>query len=120
MLDESADQASEEVYLKLGAVGHNPELKQLSRANSVDYRTLDVDKGLHNEDSGTEVINVGSIKEFTKDTPEVISGNTFDYNIEVMADNTGSIWLVVGADSGIKSQLAFGMAALTVYYRQKN
>lgn len=120
MLEESSDLASEELYLKIGGVGHDPQLEDLSRENTIDYRTLNVDKGASNSDSGQDVINVGSIKEFTQDMPEVISGNTFDYNIEVRTDNTGSIWLVVGADSGIKSQLAFGMAALTVYYRQKN
>lgn len=120
LLTQSSKPSSDELYLKIGAVNYKPELKKTIWRNSMDYIALDVDKGDTNSESGNDIINVGSVKEFTSETPEIISGNTFDFIIEAEADNDGTIWLVVGIDSGIKSQLNFGMAALTVYYRKKD
>jgi len=37
----------------------------------------------------------------------------------VVADANGEVWLIIGVDSGIKSNLTFGMMALTVYYRKQ-
>ena len=120
LLTQSSKPSSDELYLKIGAVNYKPELKKTIWRNSMDYIALDVDKGDTNSESGNDIINVGSVKEFTSETPEIISGNTFDFIIEAETDNDGTIWLVVGIDSGIKSQLNFGMAALTVYYRKKD
>lgn len=119
LLTRSNKPSSDELYLKVGAVGHEPELKKTIWQNSMDYIALDVDKGDTNSGSGSEIVNVGSVKQFTSETPEVISGNTFDFVIEAETNNDGVIWLVMGIDSGIKSQLNFGMAAVTVYYRKK-
>ena len=62
---------------------------------------------------------IGSIREFTSEIPEVVSGNTFDQNFEVVSNNAGEIWIMIGVDSGIKSKLTFGIEALTVYFRQR-
>lgn len=120
LLTQSSKPSSDELYLKIGAVNHKPELKKTIWRNSMDYIALDVDKGDTNSESGNDIINVGSVKEFTSETPEIISGNTFDFIIEAETDYDGTIWLVIGIDSGIKSQLNFGMTALTVYYRKKD
>ncbi len=120
LLTQSSKPSSDELYFKIGAVNYKPELKKTIWRNSMDYIALDVDKGDTNSESGNDIINVGSVKEFTSETPEIISGNTFDFIIEAETDNDGTIWLVIGIDSGIKSQLNFGMAALTVYYRKKD
>jgi hypothetical protein len=119
LLTQASKPSSDELYLKVGAVGHEPELKKTVWQNSMDYIALDVDKGETNSSSGSEIINIGSVKQFTSETPEVISGNTFDFVIEVETNNDGVVWLVMGIDSGIKSQLNFGMAAVTVYFREK-
>jgi len=111
---------SEDLYLKIGAVDYEPELQQLRWPNSLEYLTLNVDKGILNSEGGKDLINIGSIKRFTSDQPEVISGNTFDFQIGSKADGNGSIWLLIGVDSGVRSQLTFGLAALTVYYREQN
>ena len=112
--------SSDELYLKIGAVNYEPSLEQFTWRNSLDYMALNVDKGATNSDSGEDIINIGSVSELTSDTPEAISGNTFDQLIEVETDKDGTVWLIVGVDSGIKSQLTFGMAALTVFYRKQN
>ena len=88
--------------------------------NSENYLVLNIDKGDTNSESGKDIVNVGSIKQFTSDTPGAISGNTFDIDFEVESDENGEIWLVIGVDSGLKSQLTFGLAALTVYYQKQN
>ena len=112
--------SSEELYLKIGAVNYKPELKQITWQNSLEYMSLNVDKGVFNNESGEDIVNIGSVKELTSNTPEAISGNTFDFLIEVESNKDGVVWLVTGVDSGVKSQLTFGMAALTVYFREKN
>jgi len=112
--------SSEELYLKIGAVNYEPELEEVIWRNSIDYLALNVDKGEINSDGGHDMINIGSIKDFTSDVPEIISGNTFDESIEIEADKNGDIWILIGVDSGIRSYLTFGMEALTVYYREKN
>ena len=86
----------------------------------MDYKALNIDKGDINSESGQDAINVGSIKEYASETPEVISGNTFDDNFEIESNKAGEIWILIGVDSGIKSSITFGMEALTVYYREKN
>ena len=119
-LSLSDTSSSEEIYLKVGAVNYEPNLDLLLWENSEDYLVLNLDKGETNSESGEDIVNVGSVKEFTSDTPDVISGNTFDFNIEVESNKNGEVWLVIGVDSGFKSQLTFGLAALTVYYRKQN
>jgi hypothetical protein len=108
-----------EIFLKIGAVNFEPELEFQAFGSETDYLMLNVDKGDNNDESGADVVNIGSVKEFSGDTPEVISGNSFDFPIEAVSDNNGELWLIVGVDSGVKSTLTFGMSALTVYYRKQ-
>lgn len=112
--------SSDELYLKLGAVNYSPELEEVVWRNDLNYKTLNVSKGDLNRDEGKDMFNIGSIKDYSSEVPKVISGNTFDTNFEVKANNYGELWILVGVDSGIKSHLTFGMEALTVYYREKN
>lgn len=114
-----AKNASEDIFLKIGAVNYEPELTKIQWKNDEEYMILNVEKGLENKDSGNELTNVGSIMRFTSDDPETISGNTFDVPIFVRTDQSGSIWLIIGVDSGIKNYLTFSMVALTVYYTEK-
>ena len=108
-----------ELFLKIGATNFVPELITQTSGKAGDCIALNIDKGASNSDSGLDVVNIGSVKEFTGNTPEVISGNSFDFPIEVVADANGEVWLIIGVDSGIKSDLTFGMMALTVYYRKQ-
>ena len=111
--------SSEELYLKVGAVNYQPALEKVFWRNTIEYQTLNIDKGEFNSEDGQDMKNVGSIKDFTSEVPEVVSGNTFDLNFEVEANDDGEIWILVGVDSGIKSNLTFGLEALTVYYRER-
>jgi hypothetical protein len=109
---------SEDVFLKIGAVNHEPKLTKVKLNESEEFIILNVDKGEMNKDSGADLANVGSIRKFTKANPEVISGNTFNIPIDVTADKDGVLWLVIGADSGLKHHLTFTLVAVTVYYRE--
>ena len=114
------DQLSlEELYLKIGAVNYQPELQEVLWRNSLDYKALNLDKGDVNSEGGQDMINVGSIKDFTSEVPEIISGNTFDMNFDIESNEDGDIWILIGVDSGIRSYLTFGLEALTVYYNEK-
>lgn len=116
----SSSSTAEDIYLKIGAVGYEPALEQQTWRNSMEYIALNIDKGDSNAESGADMISLGSIKKYTSDLPEVISGNTFGNQIASKSDNNGSIWLVIGVDSGIKNKLTFGLEALTVFYKEQN
>lgn len=120
LLTQSDKLSSEELYLKIGAVNYEPDLQQVIWRNAMEYVALNVDKGETNAEGGEDLVNVGSIKEFTSSTTEAISGNTNDFRLEIESDKEGVIWIVIGVDSGIKSQLTFGMAAFTAYFREQN
>jgi len=119
LLEKPEVLSSEELYLKVGAVNHEPGLEKIIWHNDIDYQILNVDKGELNSEGGQDMINVGSIKHFTGEIPEVVSGNTFDLNFERETNDKGELWLLIGVDSGIKSNLTFGLEALTVYYRER-
>lgn len=119
LLDAPVKLSSEELYLKIGAVNYQPELAEVLWRNSLDYNVLNLDKGEINSEGGEDMINLGSIKSFTGEIAEVISGNTFGMNFETISNKDGEIWILIGVDSGIKSRLTFGMEALTVYYTEK-
>ncbi len=109
--------ADEDIYLKVGAVNFDPTLEKQTR-HLTEFYTLNVDKGASNAGSGSDLVNLGSIKEFMGNQPESISGNTYDIPIEVKSDSDGAIWLMIGVDSGVKCNLTFSLAAITVYYSE--
>jgi len=106
---------SEDIYLKIGAVNYEPQLKKVQLDDEEEYVMLNVDKGSSNSDTGSDLTNVGSIRDFTGDEAEAISGHTFDIPIQVRTDGNGKIWLVIGVDSGIKSRLTFGIFIIVKY-----
>lgn len=118
LLDKPDNLSSDELYLKMGAVNFQPELEEVISRDSMEYKILNVEKGKANSDGGRDLLNIGSIKNFTSKVPEIISGNTFDKNFEIESNKNGEIWILIGVDSGIKNYLTFGMEAVTVYYSE--
>jgi hypothetical protein len=110
---------AEEIYLKVGAVNVEPHV-ELQKISSSDqgYVTLNLDKGMDNAGSGTDLVNIGSIKKLTSLDADAISGNTFDMELRMKTDVNGDIWLLIGVDSGLRSPLTFSLAAITVYYSE--
>ena len=117
--DEIDDLSSFDLFLKMGAVNFQPQLEQVPWPDQVIYKILNIDKGHANQDEGKDLINVGSIKEFTDKEPNIITGNTFDRNYQVKTNSDGHLWILIGVDSGIRNHLTFGMEALNLYYREK-
>ena len=111
--------AGEGMYLKIGGVDHEPMLVTKTMDNKQEYMVLNIDKGDTNIDDGKDLVMVGDVTSFAGPSPEVISGNTFDKAILVKTDANGALWLVVGVDSGIDAELTFGLAAITVYYKER-
>ncbi len=110
--------STEDIFLKVGVVNSEPLTQMIPSGGSADFYSLNFDKGESNEDSGEDLKNLGSIKKYTKSTVEAISGNTYKSHMTVMADSQGSVWLIIGVDSSIRSQLTFGLMAMTVYYTE--
>ncbi len=118
--DSDIDKSSSDgVYLKIGGVKYEPVLLKQTMTDNQEYMVLNVDKGETNEDSGEDMVMIGDITGFMGVSPEVISGNTFDKIIEVQSNANGSVWLIIGVDSGVKTRLTFGLTAVTVYYTQR-
>jgi len=115
--DNQSIPKDQDLFLKMGGVNFDPSLRTEQRHFS-EYVTLNVDKGGSNEGSGKDIVNLGSMKNFLKDQPGSVSGNTFDVPMEVKSDADGAIWLLIGVDSGVKSPLTFSLAAVTVYYSE--
>jgi hypothetical protein len=110
--------STEDIFLKVGVVNSEPLAQMGQSGDRPDFLSLNFDKGEKNEDSGEDLKNLGSIKNYTKSTAEAISGNTYNSHMTVMADSQGSVWLIIGVDSSIRSQLTFGLMAMTVYYTE--
>lgn len=109
---------SQDIFLKVGAVNFEPKIVEIKLGTGQAYLSLNVDKGSLNSDSGSDMVNMGSIKGFTSMEAEAISGNTFDKDLWVQSDASGAIWLLIGVDSGVKSELTFSLAAITAYYSE--
>jgi hypothetical protein len=110
--------ATEDIFLKVGTVSAEPINQIVQAGGTMDYYSLNFDKGEKNEDSGEHLKNLGSIKNYTKSTAEAISGNTYKSPMTVKSDAQGSVWLIIGVDSSVRSQLTFGLMAMTVYYTE--
>ena len=101
----------ENVYVKAGAVGYEPEII----TDDIGWLRLDIDKG-NQESDGEDMINLGTLSNPNLD-PDTSTGdeyalmtlNSQGRNFQVTSDKDGSIWVVIGTDSGFEG-------ATTVYY----
>ncbi len=109
---------AEDLFLKVGAHTSEPMVEITEREGLIDYYTLNLDKGATNPDSGEDLKSLGSIKQHTASIAEAITGNTVNVPIVVKSDANGSVWLIMGIDSSITSQLTFGLTAITAYYTE--
>ncbi len=110
--------STEDIFLKVGALSSEPHAQLTQSGGAMDFYSLNFDKGENNEDSGEDLDNLGSIKNYTKSTVEAISGNTYKSPLTVKTDLHGNVWLIIGVDSSIRNQLTFGLMALTAYYTE--
>jgi hypothetical protein len=105
----------ESVYIKAGAVSHEPVVV----SDSIDWLRLDIDKG-NQASEGEDMINLGTIANPNID-PETQTGDEYALMsldnqfvpFQVTSDKEGNIWVIVGSDSGFEG-------ATAVYYNSIN
>ncbi|MEX2565804.1 MAG: hypothetical protein WD431_07680 [Cyclobacteriaceae bacterium] len=98
------------VFLKAGASDIEPVPEEVEEATAT-YLRMNIDKGNQSQD-GPDMLGLGTIG---------IEGEDFEYELIrrgnpnepfiITADESGSIWLVIGTDSGFEGKT-------TLYYRE--
>ena len=86
-----------DVYMKAGAVAHEP-LPIPSPVNP-EYVTINVDKGNQAED-GTQAVLIGNVAIPAGPAVWTLRENRMKEPLRVAADASGAIWVLVGTDSG--------------------
>ena len=101
----------ESVYIKAGAVNREPELV----TDDIDWLRLNIDKG-NQATAGEDMINLGTIANpnidlgtFTGEEYALMNLNNQMISFTVTSDKDGSIWVIIGSDSGFEG-------ATTLYY----
>jgi hypothetical protein len=101
----------ENVYIKAGAVNNEPELV----TDDINWLRLNIDKG-NQATEGADMINLGTIAnpniDISTSTGEeyaLMNLNNQEMPFTVTSDKDGSIWVLVGSDSGFEG-------ATTLYY----
>ena len=101
----------ESVYIKAGAVNIEPEIV----TDSIDWLRMNIDKG-NQASTGEDMINLGTIanpnidlETFTGDEYAIMNLNNQALSFHVTSDADGSIWVMIGSDSGFEG-------ATTIYY----
>lgn len=98
------------VFLKAGAVDQEPLPEPVEEASTT-YLRMNIDKGNQSQD-GEDMYGLGTIGIEGDDfVYEMISRDNVNRPQEVRADGNGSLWLIVGTDSGFE-----GMTVL--YYQE--
>lgn len=91
------------VFLKAGAVNREPLPEQVAEASTTYYR-MNIDKG-NQANEGADMYGLGTIGIEGDDfVYEIISRDNEDRPQEVRADESGSLWLIVGTDSGFEGK----------------
>jgi len=101
----------ESVYIKAGAVNIEPEFF----TDDIDWLRLNFDKG-NQATEGADMINLGTVANpnidlgtFTGEEYALMNLNNQMIPFTVTSDKDGSIWVLVGSDSGFEG-------ATTIYY----
>jgi len=101
----------ESVYIKAGAANIEPEIV----TDSINWLRMNIDKG-NQASTGEDMINLGTIanpnidlETFTGDEYAIMNLNNQALSFHVTSDADGSIWVMIGSDSGFEG-------ATTIYY----
>lgn len=94
----------ESVYVKAGAVSHEPEII----SDSIDWLRIDIDKG-NQASEGEDMLNLGTLANpnidlgtFTGEEYALMDLDNQDSPFGVTSDEDGSIWVMIGSDSGFE------------------
>jgi hypothetical protein len=108
----------ENVYVKAGAVGYEPEII----TDDIGWLRLDIDKGNQGSE-GEDMINLGTLSNPNLD-PDTTTGddyalmtlNSQGRNFQVTSDKDGTIWVIIGSDSGFEgtTTVFYNMVEITL------
>ena len=94
----------ESVYVKVGAVGTEPEIVE----DSGGWLRMSLDKG-NQASEGEDMINIGTISNpnidlntFTGEEYALMTLENHYYSFNVTSDSEGKIWVLLGTDSGFE------------------
>jgi len=112
----------ESVYIKAGAVPHEPKLV----TDSIDWLRMDIDKG-NQASEGEDMINLGTYSNPNID-PETQTGDEYALMsldnqfvpFQVTSDKEGNIWVIVGSDSGFEGTTAVYYNAINITLTEEN
>lgn len=101
----------ESVYVKVGAVDQMPDLVE----DTSDLMIMNLDKG-NQASEGPDMINIGTlanpnidIEDWDETVYAIMSLDNLENPFTVTTDSDGSLWVIVGTDSGFEGKT-------TVYY----
>jgi len=101
----------ESVYMKAGAVNAAPEIV----TDDINWLRMNIDKG-NQASEGKDMPNLGTIANpnidlgtFTGEEYAIMNLNNQELSFRVTSDADGSIWVIIGSDSGFEG-------ATTLYY----
>ena len=104
----------ESVYVKAGAVQYEP----LTVSDEQNYLRMNIDKG-NQASEGVDMINLGHIAHPDLEGVSLLkyqikSLDSEDRNFEVTANDDGTLWFIVGTDSGFESITAIYYDRITI------
>lgn len=104
---EGQEGSGDNIFIKTGATAHEP--KSVIEGNRV---TMNIDKG-ENAVSGSDMFFIGNLFGSISGAPYTnFTLNSFSNRpIETKSNSRGELWLVVGVDSNVKSEVA-------IYFRE--
>jgi len=94
--------------LKVGAIGYEP----LAKVDENGYMRMNIDKG-EQYGSGSQMVRIGNLTNGTSEELYHLKTLSSDTPLIARTDENGTLWLIVGTDSGYDG-------TLTVYYNTVN
>ena len=100
----------ESVYVKAGASAVEPLVEE----DDADHLRMNIDKG-NQATEGEAMINLGNVAhpEVTGDEYKIKTLHNQGRTLEVVSDDEGRVWLIVGTDSGFEGFSTFYYAKIT-------
>lgn len=112
----------ESVYIKAGAVPHEPEVV----FDSIDWLRMDIDKG-NQAIEGEDMINLGTFSNPNIDAETQVGDEYALMRLDnqyvpfqVTSDKEGNIWVIVGSDSGFEGKTAVYYNSISVTLTEEN
>ena len=112
----------ESVYIKAGAVPHEPEII----TDSIDWLRMDIDKG-NQASEGEDMINLGTYSNPNIDAETQVGDEYALMRLDnqyvpfqVTSDKEGNIWVIVGSDSGFEGKTAVYYNSINITLTEEN